>query len=282
MPESKVIIIPVIEEKKIVSDDVLQTTDFTFEPYNPRKHVGDSGKLLLATSKQDETLQYVIKYEKSDCACNEFMYYKIATAFGLNVPEVKLFQISSDKCIHFKTKNVVGIKYISDAQKFIYNPDDINRTDFYAFKALFVILNEEDSNEFIVDRANKLYKIDNTASFNLSDNLVTNLTVFDILDTKAKEIIEELLNRSAKFTEYDKYAICYNILKREYGQESSDSFLALFERFVNLDESLLDDAINTLCYFYNAKLGDYYRTFIQIRKDECKRFLREIQEVANG
>lgn len=62
----------------IASPDVVETVDYMFSPFCPHEHDGDSGPLFLATQKSNRTVRYVIKHACTDCACNEFVYTKLA------------------------------------------------------------------------------------------------------------------------------------------------------------------------------------------------------------
>ena len=259
------------------NENILQPKDFIFEKYNPTKFTGDSGALLLATSKYDKNVQYVVKHTYPECACNEFMYYQIATELGLSVPTVKLFEISDDDLKYFKSSIAVGIEYIPHSKRYLGdNNGIINHSDFFAFFALVVVLNEEDSFEIIVDADNRLYKIDNSASFGISMAHAAGAAMFNDLDKQNQDIITALLKRSAEFTEYDKYRIQHDILLEKYGEEATKHFLNLIKDFSELDETKFDDAFELISHFYNEILGDYYCYFIQNRKAECSRFLNEI------
>ena len=99
-------------KKPLVSTDVLNADDFTFEPFK-QKH-GDSGDLLIAVCKNDESEKYIVKHAFCDCAANEYVYSKMAQAMDFKTPEVKLFRLTDplDDTL-FKTEYVVGIKYLN-------------------------------------------------------------------------------------------------------------------------------------------------------------------------
>ena len=60
----------------ITSPDVVQTADFVFSRIPHQE--GDSGRLLLAKQKADRNNRYLVKHAYTDCACNEFIYTKLA------------------------------------------------------------------------------------------------------------------------------------------------------------------------------------------------------------
>lgn len=67
-----------------------------------------------------------------------------------------------------ESKNACAIRYCPDAKLITdFDAEDINRADFFRFKALYLILDEEDSEEFYADGGNRLFKLDNAEAFKL-------------------------------------------------------------------------------------------------------------------
>ena len=250
-----------------MADNFLDITDFSIEEYNPA--VGsDSGVLLLASLKADPTVQYVIKSATPELACNEFMYHKIAAALGMYTQEVKL--IRSTKQFPY----AAGIRFAPDARNLTKEDIAASSPNFeanIAFLTLYVILNEEDSQEHYIDKDGRLFKLDNAVSFNLQGYQVAMLL-------KASEgIALELLKRGLSFTEYDKYAIILNLITEHHGSAGRDACLATFERFSQIDMDSFDEAIDAVAEMYVDLLGEYYFAFVESRKELCKQFLSEIQ-----
>lgn len=246
-----------------VDSDIVFADDFSFVPYLPT-HGGDSGALQIATSKADSKLQYIVKSETPELACNEFIYHKITLALGLHTQEVKLFTGIPNR------PYAAGIRYSPKAQKFyLINADDANKRDFFAFAMLYVVLNEEDSEEFYLDEAQRVFKLDNAASFNL-DTIYTQM----VLQNSSPSLIAQWRQRRIQLTEYDKYSILLRILSDKYGATAQQSAMALIERFSSFDEAVLRDAYTTLDASYPPWFSDYYHAFILFRQSECRRFLQ--------
>ena len=267
----------------LISGDVLQTKDFTFSKFGGSAKEGDSGALLLAKQKADKNIRYVVKHAYTDSACNEFMYYNIAKALGISVPKVKLFNISEgEKRNYFITETIAGIEYINITQDIRRNFEKINKDeilnwqDYFSFEALFCILCEDDSFEIVIADNRKLYKIDNTAAFNLNNYLLDNLgfdfQYHDSIDIR-KTLYEQLM-KLADYSQYDNYMIRYNYIAGKYGKETAKNYLMVFEKFAQINLDVFDDSINTLCYFYADILGDFYKRFLELRKQECIKFIR--------
>lgn len=68
-----------------------KTTDFVFSA--PFEREGDSGKLLLAKRKTNRSDRFLVKHAFTDCACNEYVYTKLAQAMGYKMPDVVLFPL---------------------------------------------------------------------------------------------------------------------------------------------------------------------------------------------
>jgi len=67
----------------------------------------------------------------------------------------------------------------------------------------------------------------------------------------------------------------YNILTEKYGQNAENAILGLFEKFATLDDTILDEAYDSLDKIYPEWVSEYYCNFVLIRQAECKRFLSE-------
>ena len=167
--------------------NIYNAKDFDFVPYNPSLGSG-SGALFLATSETDPQIQYVIKSESPELACNEFMYHKIVSALGLHTQEVKLFQGTK------WSKFAAGIRFSQHAKPYLYEEStDANRCDFFSFLALYVILNEEDSQEFYIDGQDRVFKLDNAAAFNLTPMLAPAITLAGKLPKAAEDNFKQLI-----------------------------------------------------------------------------------------
>ena len=254
----------------MADSNILNAKDFTFAPYTPG--VGsDSGALHLAASKADPQIQYVIKSASPELACNEFMHHKITAALGLHTQEVKLFRGVRE------SKYAAGIRYSPDARAFdLVNCSEANRRDFFAFHTLYTILNEEDSQEFFIDGQGRVFKLDNAAAFNLNLYTLAALVRPDINAGQVEAFIKNMMQASLQFTEYDKYAIIRRVLIDKFGPDSESACLEMFKRFADFDDSVLDEAYESLDAIYPEWLSDYFCEFILIRQDECKRYLREV------
>lgn len=96
----------------ITSPDVVQTADFVFSRIPHQE--GDSGRLLLAKQKADRNKRYLVKHAYTDCACNEFIYTKLAQVMGYSMPDAVLFQLSPGETRpYFKTEYIIGERYLN-------------------------------------------------------------------------------------------------------------------------------------------------------------------------
>jgi len=253
----------------VTDKNICNAKDFEFVPYSPS--VGsDSGMLYLATLKSNPLIQYVIKSESPELACNEFMYHKIASALGLHTQEVKLFEGVRG------SKYAAGIRFSSNARKFNYEEStDANFCDFFSFLALYVILNEEDSQEFYIDEHDRVFKLDNAAAFNFTPTIAPAIVLEGKMPKAMEANFKQMIKTSLNYVEYNKYNIMCSVLAEKHGQKAESAMLGLFEKFAGFDDTMLDEAYDSLDKIYPEWVSGYYSEFVVIRQAECKRFLKE-------
>ena len=131
----------------LTSPDVVLTTDFVFS--KTLHNDGDSGQLLLAKRKSNRKDRYLVKHEYTDCACNEFVYTKLAQAMGYLMPNAILFQLAPDeKRSYFKTEYIIGERYLNVVDHTpnyaIVRQKAKNWTHFFAFYGLYGLTGEKD------------------------------------------------------------------------------------------------------------------------------------------
>jgi len=213
----------------MIENAILSAKDFIFAPFAPDVG-GDSGALLLATLNGDPGIKYVVKGGYSEVACNEFMYHHVAAALGLYTQETKLIKGIPGK------KYAVGIRYVPNARKFILDEaSEDNRRTYFKFWTLYRILNENDSEEYFYDEQDRVFKLDNAASFNLDTNVVDGA-----LKYKSKEppaIVWHMLISGLDHIEYENYAIIINILNKYNGRAAAETAFEFIGQFSEFDLS---------------------------------------------
>lgn len=267
----------------LMSDDVLETKDFVFLPLRPGNRVGDSGNLLMARHRRDQSERYLVKHEYCDCPCNEFVYAKLAGGMGLRIPESKLFHISEeDKRRILATGYGVGARYLdvkeADPSYGLIRECAKNWEDFHSFAALYILFLEIDSFEILLAEDGFIYRVDTASSFVISDLILSyaglNIEVNGInVQEMAKRQAEERMKQS--FWEYvDMKDQLENHVAR-YGEESRKGFLRPFYGIQELTANYIDDFLNTLCYFYPDFIGDCYKRFICAAQEKAREFLNQ-------
>lgn len=267
----------------LMSDDVLETKDFVFLPIRPGNRVGDSGNLLLARHRRDQSERYLVKHEYCDCPCNEFVYAKLAGGMGLRIPESKLFHISEeDKRRILATGYGVGARYLDVKEAApsygLIRECAKNWEDFHSFAALYILFLEIDSFEILLAEDGFIYRVDTTSSFVISDLILS----YAGLNTEVNGInVQEMAKRQAEermkqsFWEYvDMKDQLENHVAR-YGEESRKGFLRPFYGIQELTANYIDDFLNTLCYFYPDFIGDCYKRFICAAQEKAREFLNQ-------
>lgn len=261
------------------SSDVVRTEDFVFRPYTDR--TGDSGKLLLAQSRAVKDEVYLVKHELVDCACNEFVYTKLAQAMGYTMPDAVLFSLSPGKDFRlFDTEYVIGERFlnvIDPHPKFdTIRQKASNWVQYFSFWGLFCITGESDSMQLLLADDSKIYRIDTTSAFPVSD-LMLNMAGVDM------EFGGQNPNEAVKqsFAEMDlsntlDVTACDRVLKTVSGldQQAEHCFFEPFQRIQDVNDSLIDDILNTLCYFYPDYVGEFFRRYFKELKVQCRSYLK--------
>jgi hypothetical protein len=144
---------------------------------------------------------------------------------------------------------------------------------YFEFEALYVVLNESDSQECYLDEQGRLFKLDNAASFTVEETTIgwfegSSIAHFFIPD----------INTPLNAIGYDWYGIKLEMFTKNHGQTAADAYLSLIRRFAEFDDSVLQDAYEALDKQYSRMLKQYYQECIRIRKQTCRRFLDEISD----
>lgn len=276
----------------LLSDDVLQIKDYHFKK-NLFSRIGDSGELLFAVNNHNKSEKYIVKHEYIDCACNEFMYSKLGKLLGGNFATVKFFDtLTPPLNTIFTTEDVVGIEYLeleSENIKFNDIKDKCkNPEDYFRFLAISKLFFDDDSYEIVLDKKGYIYKIDNSATFCISNYTLQSVYIdfnfnneinginmnINIEEFTKKEFIKKL--EYYKSQNYINYEDTLSYVKTNYDTKFEKYFLEPFYKICNLDLNNLDDIINTLCYFYPDYVGDYYKEYIKITQKKVVEFLNKI------
>ena len=273
------------------SNDILTIENYEFSESH-FKRIGDSGKLLFAVNKSNKSEKYIVKHEYIDCACNEFMYSKLGQLLGAKYANVKFFNTLTPPLNSlFTTEDVVGIEYLeleNDNLKFKeLNNKCKNLNDYFKFLAISKLFFDDDSYEIVLDKKGYIYKIDNSATF-----CISNYTLQSVYINFNKQInginisIEKFTrNQFNRILEFYKSQNCINYkntllyVKTHYGMEYVEYFLEPFYNLFYLDLNKMDNIINTLCYFYPNYVGNYYKEYIKITQDKVRKFLKEIKRL---
>ena len=274
----------------LVSDDVLQLKNYEFKKA-PISRIGDSGKLLLAINKNNQSEKYIVKHEYIDCACNEFMYSKLGQLLGCKFADVKFFNtLTPPLNSMFTTEDVVGIEYLeleSENVKFNIIKDKCkNVEDYFRYLAISKLFFDDDSYEIVMDKNNYIYKIDNSSTFCISNYTLESIYIdfnkeINGININIEEFTKKQFNRQLEYYKsqnYINYEDSLLYVKTNYGMEYEKYFLEPFFALYHLDLNKMNPIINTLCYFYPNYVGDYYKKYIKITQDKVKDFLEKVKQ----
>lgn len=263
------------------SPDAVQTADFVFSPFQHRAGDGDSGPLLLAKRKTDRADRYLVKHAYTDCACNEFVYTKLAQAMDYRMPDVVLFQLSpGEKRAYFKTEYILGARYLNlvdtDPDYPKIREQAKNWRQYFSFRALYAITREGDSFETPLADDGYIYRVDTTDAFPLSNCQLDFAGIGSSLGVDAdamvkKELLERDLSGILSVSTCDWWL---DRLAEDYGGESAAPFLEPFERLPEISGAYIDGFLNTLCYFYPDYIGDFFKRCLTALQEQCGGYLK--------
>lgn len=251
--------------------------DYTFAPFKSQVDYGDSGPLLLATSKQNKNLCYVVKHSFADCAANEFVYTCLAKAMDLKMPNVVLFQLPSNKGhFPFQTKYIMGsellpIKIEDPTYQQILDLSS-NWQDYFRFHAMFIMMGEADSFETPIASDGCLYRIDTAASFSL-DTHIMSAADYPQFQSFIQEYIDQL-NYNQPWQERG-FQWYLQVCTERYGTLCQKPFLETFMRLCDITEEYIDSFLHTLCLVYPTMIGDYYKRYISGLQKQSHLFVNE-------
>jgi hypothetical protein len=241
--------------------DIMNIRDYTLTEFHQSRGDGDGGRLFLATDKTDKAERWVIKTGGYETGCNEYMYFKVAKAVGLYTPEIRLI-----------TDNGYGqaaaVRFIPNIKPFVEKEADENGiAEMCRFYALYCILDEEDSFELFCDVDGRVLKLDNSASFRLNylsagllkqmgfKNEITQNTLNTSVASSLKSYVKSLINK--------------------FGATTEKAFVDTVSKFAEIGGDAFESACETLCANYPFAFVDYFKAFIEKRKEDCLKFLND-------
>lgn len=266
----------------ITSPDVVQTTDFVFSSFCPLGHDGDSGSLLLAKQKSNRTVQYVIKHACTDCACNEFVYTKLAQAMGYTMPNALLFQLSAnEKRRYFKTEYIIGLHYLElEIESPSYaeiREKAVNWEEYFSFLGMYAMFGESDSFETPLAKDGKIYRIDTTDAFPISiwqlDDAGINTDIHGVNPYAIRK--KQLLSSDFSHILLQSWCDSYFESCQKIDNSCIPYFLEPFTRIQEIPNDYIDNFLNTLCYFYPDFIGDYFKHYISALQKQCAEYLKD-------
>lgn len=262
------------------STDVAQTSDFIFS--RTLRHDGDSGNLLLAKRKANQKDQYLVKHEFTDCACNEFIYTRLAQAMGYCMPDAVLFQLSpGEKRPYFKTEYIIGERYLN-----VVDPAPSyekiracakNWEQFFAFYGLYSLTGEGDGAEILLADDGLIYRVDTTDAFPIS-NFQLDIAGIDQKISGCnpyEEMKRQLLDRDfSKVLDTENCDQTFNRCEK-IDAEHRNYFLEPFARLQEIPSDYIDNFLNTLCYFYPDFIGDFFKQYLKALQKQCYEYWKE-------
>ena len=163
----------------------------------------------------------------------------------------------------------------------IENKDNIsNWKDYFKIRGLESLLEESDDIEILLYK-NLLYRIDNQASFSISDYYLGFLGYdftynnIDIKKWTEGKILEQA--RPNKENRFSMWNVNQNSFIERMGKEYLDYYLEPFRLLSTITDSDIDEWINTITYIYPDIIGKYYKEYLTNLKLDVEEFLLTIK-----
>ena len=246
---------------------IFKIKDFVFEPFTDD---GDSGQLYIATRKSDNK-KFIVKQEFSDCACNEFMYFSVARAIGLETLVFHLFEFDPSEC-QFASGYAIAIEFIDtiEFEGIVKQRDKIaNWQDYFKHFALYSAFMECDSFEILLDKSMNIYRIDTTDAFILHPMFI---------DTFANPTAHNYFYKLALQKDqqiYDSLVRNGNSIKEKYGLEKYHVFRTAVSDLSKLSKEVIDSILCNLCLVYMKEIKQYYLNFFRSCQEACCKYCSE-------
>lgn len=269
-----------LSKPPLCADDVVKTTDFIFSA--PFEREGDSGKLLLAKRKADRSDKYFVKHAFTDCACNEYVYTKLAQAMGYKMPDVVLFQLSeTEKRKYFKTEYIIGARYLNIVEPFptykVIREQAKNWQEYFCFYGLYAMTGEADGMESPLVDDGFIYRVDTTDAFPISNWDLEFAGVYqEIQGSTPNELIKQRLQTRdfSNTVSFDSCDFCFELCREKDAQVCERFFLEPFRKIQEISEDYVDEFLNTLCYFYPDYVGDFFKRYIAALKQQSAEYIK--------
>lgn len=270
-----------IGKPRLDCSEVFLTTEFLFSPMN---HQGDSGQLLIAKRKGTPAEKYLVKHEATDCACNEYVYNKLAKWLNIPVPDVVLFELpQNEKRKHFGTEYISGSRWINITNRCPTTEQLIGNDEYLKIwsrcKALEIMFSESDGIELVIDDHEQLYRVDTQASFNICFHWLDYLG-FDI-EIQGRNVhkfhqkqLESLLEDWQSRNIVRELELTLQQLNQLSRRDCTSWFWEPFIQAQDIASGYVDSFLNVLCYFYPDCVGDYYRKYIKILQEKSAEYLK--------
>jgi hypothetical protein len=264
----------------LCSADVEKTTDFVFSA--PFEREGDSGKLLLAKRKTDRSDKYFVKHAFTDCACNEYVYTKLAQAMGYKMPDVVLFQLpDTEKRKYFKTEHIIGARYLNIIEPFpsyeVIRERATNWEEFFCFYGLYAMTGEVDGMESPLAEDGYIYRVDTTDAFPISNWDLDYAGVYqEAQGVVPNELIRQTLQARelSSAVDFGMCDFCLDFCIKKDAKVCKPLFLEPFQRIQEISDAYIDGFLNTLCYFYPDYIGDFFKRYIAALKQQSAEYIR--------
>lgn len=255
------------------------TEDYTFTPYADG---GFSGKLLLATAKNPDLPNLIIKSDNPSSACNEFMYSRLAELLHIPTPKTYIMDVAEQDKHLFGSPYVVGIEFLDGLQSFTLEEmrsSDINKAEYAAHYTLAAMFDQSDRVQLMKTSDGHITGFDFTEAFWLSDMAVS---TYSFSDEGLADILSQRLLAHKRQGFYLMANAGATVLQKHLNEQDIHDvypyYLAPMKALCRLTEEEIVELTDVLSETYSVAVAVFYEEYITLLKKEIANYLKSLGE----
>ena len=252
---------------------MLDSSSFTYEPFldnrvksRPGFTVGTSGRLLLATRKEDGK-RYLVKHTYPHNAANEYVSCWLAEKLG--VPAPRAYLLSPRKA--FQSRYAVAIEFIEGFTNFSKAAvPAVLQEDLIAQFAFNSLIGSDDAMQLNA-AGGHIYSYDFSEAFYISDDYL-----YTLLRSNEAAGIDLLRRKLTSFRQHISFQD-FDIpgLAKEFHldpDKQKSGMIATAKKVLNITEEEITALSDELMEMYPAAIAVYYEECIKAMQDWMKQF----------
>lgn len=259
---------------------ILNTSEYTFSKFSDG---GFSGKILLATPKNNCLPRLLIKSENPSSACNEFMYSRVAELLGILIPKAYIMTVSPKDAHLFSSPYVVGIEFMDGMHGFTLEEmraSELWRKEYAEQYALSAMFFQDDRVQLTMRTDGHITGFDFTETFWLNDMEISS---FKLSDDDLTNILRSRLQQAVIKTATKLRAGAATLQIELCLPQSSpppDSYLSPMRSLLMLTDEQVEVLTDALCEVYPISVAVYYEEYIKALKIIVNGYLHTVKPLS--